>query len=92
MKKYLKGTRLVNTQEYQNINLEYYLIESTYMETGLSKTAYGIEILKTTGELIETDIIQKITDSKQKAMEIINKLIANTVTPIGMVYAIDELI
>lgn len=92
MRKYLKGTRLVDTEDCQIINLEYYLIESTYMEIGISKTAYGIEILKTAGELIETDIIQKLTYSKQKAMNIINKLIANTVTPIGMVYAIDELL
>ncbi|MCT4686527.1 DUF6514 family protein [Vallitalea sp.] len=92
MKKYLKGTRQVITENNRIINLEYYLVESTYYEKDKAKIAYGIEILKRDNcNHLESDIVSKVTDSKDKIINIINKLIANIVTPVGIVCAIDEL-
>lgn len=92
MKKYLKGTRQIITENNLSINLEYYLIESTYYDKDETKVAYGVEILKRDDyNYLESDIVSKVTDSKDKIIAIINKLIANIVTPVGMVYAVDEL-
>ncbi|GKX27946.1 hypothetical protein SH1V18_04260 [Vallitalea longa] len=92
MKKRLQGTREVVTENNHIINLEYYLIETPYYEKNSLKVAYGIEILKKDNKILESDIVSKITDCKDKVMIILNKLIANTVTPVGMVVAIDELL
>lgn len=91
MKKCLQGTREVITENDHIINLEYYLIETPYYEENVLKVAYGIEILKRDNNNLESDIVSKITDCKDKINMIINKLIANTVTPVGMAVAIDEL-
>ncbi|WP_113671929.1 DUF6514 family protein [Vallitalea guaymasensis] len=92
MKKYLEGTRQVITENNLIINLEYYLVESTYYEKDETKVAYGVEILKRDNfNYLESDIVSKVTDSKDKIINIINKLIANIVTPVGMVCAVDEL-
>ncbi len=91
MKKLLKGTRQVMTENNHYLNLKYYLVETNYFEQGTSNTAYGIEIMKEFNGQIETDIVQKITSHKDEVMQIIDKLISNTVTPMGMVLAIDEL-
>ncbi|QUI21997.1 hypothetical protein HZI73_06640 [Vallitalea pronyensis] len=91
MKKLLKGTRQVITEDNHYLNLEYYLVETNYVEQGTSNTAYGIEIMKEFNGEVETDIVQKITSHKDEAMQIMDKLIANTVTPMSMVIAIDEL-
>lgn len=91
MKKLLTGTRQVMTEDSHYLNLKYYLVETNYFEQGTSNTAYGIEIMKELNGEIETDIVQKITSHKDEVMQMIDKLIANTVTPMGMVTAIDEL-
>lgn len=91
MKKFLKGTRQVLTEDHKYLNLQYYLTETDYYEKGTMRTAYGIEIMKEFGGEVETDIVQKITNHKEDVMQIMDKLIANTVTPMGMVIAIDEL-
>ncbi|MCT4542316.1 MAG: DUF6514 family protein [Vallitalea sp.] len=91
MKKYLKGTRQAITDESIVIYLEYYLIESIYYEKEKTKTAYGIEVLMKNNEYYETDIVEKITNQKEKVLEMINKIIGNMVTPVGLIYAIDEL-
>ncbi|QUH28321.1 DUF6514 family protein [Vallitalea guaymasensis] len=92
MKKYLEGTRQVITENNLIINLEYYLVESTYYEKDETKVAYGVEILKRDNfNYLESDIVSKVTDSKDKIINIINKLIANIVTPVGMVCVVDEL-
>lgn len=91
MKKYLEGCRKITTDDNLIINLEYYLIESSYYEEGVAKTCYGVEITNKMKEYIENDFIEKLTVSKEKIKYIIDKLIANAVTPTSMVCAVDEL-
>lgn len=92
MKKSLQGIRKIITESNHIINLEYYLIETPIYEKDTEKLVYGIEIIKEDdSNYLESDIISKITECKNEIMRIINKLIANTVTPVGMVTAIDEL-
>ncbi|NLK97849.1 MAG: hypothetical protein GX272_07185 [Epulopiscium sp.] len=92
--KFLEGTRNCCTPNGGTIQLEYFLLEKE-SKNSLSKT-YGIEIVKKCmhfGETIytETDQIDSLTHEKESAQEIINKLIANTVTPISMLNIIDDL-
>lgn len=91
MKRYLEEVKEVRTEDNKSLHLEYYLIESVYYEKGIAKTAYGVEIMNRANRYIESEVIEKITNSKDKIYEILNKLITNAVTPTSMVYAVDEL-
>ncbi|NLK20854.1 MAG: hypothetical protein GX308_01940 [Epulopiscium sp.] len=94
--KFLEGTRNCTTPEGEIIQLEYYLLENQGTEIGSIIKNYGIEIVKKRSHFgetiyIETDKIECLTYDKEKAKEIINKLISNSVTPISMLYIIDDL-
>jgi hypothetical protein len=95
--RFLEGTRNCRKSDGEMIQLEYFLLEKQRNEmNNLSKT-YGIEIVKKYahfGETIytETDQIECLTHEKEKAKEIIDKLIAHAVTPVSMIYVIEDLI
>ncbi|NLM13763.1 MAG: hypothetical protein GX209_08485 [Epulopiscium sp.] len=94
--KFLEGTRNCCTPDGGTIQLEYFLLEKENKETNHLTKTYGIEIVKKCahfGETIytETDQIESLTHEKEMAKEIINKLIAHAVTPISMLYIIDDL-
>jgi hypothetical protein len=95
--RFLEGTRNCCISGGEAIQLEYFLLE-TDLESDRDLTkSYGIEIVKKCnqcGQTIstETDIIHCLSTEKEQAQEIINKLIANTVTPVSMIYVIEDLL
>ncbi|WP_058486799.1 DUF6514 family protein [Defluviitalea phaphyphila] len=94
--KFLEGIRNCSTSDGRFIQLEYFLLEREGKELSNTKKSYGIEIVKKCdhlGQIVytETDYIDYITYEKEKAKQIINKLIANSVTPVTMSYVIDDL-
>lgn len=94
--KFLEGTRNCRIPNGGLIQLEYFLLEKENEQIDNITKTYGIEIVKKCnhfGETIytETDQIECLTCKKEKAQEIINKLISNSVTPISMLYIIDDM-
>jgi hypothetical protein len=74
----------------KKMNLEYYLLESDghYYENENYKM-YGIEIIKNEldnqhSAVIESNAIYDISMNKDAVSEILNKLVSNQVTPIGL--------
>lgn len=67
--------------------LFYYLTE----EKKEKESFYGIIVLKMVGNLIETENSGKLTDKKEKVLEIIELLSRNTITPVCLCEVIDDL-
>ncbi len=91
----MKNLELIGTRNLMvctdNVILEYYLVED-YKESVQDKKLYGIQLNKSIGNVIEKEIIEAITYSKEITMKIISKLISNDVTPFGMVEVVDDLV
>lgn len=75
--------------------LEYYLLESegSDLEELKGEKVFGIEIVKITDETeVETRTVRNLSCSRKLAMDILKKLVYNTVTPVGMPFVIDDII
>ncbi|NMA83721.1 MAG: hypothetical protein GX962_07660 [Epulopiscium sp.] len=94
--KFLEGTRNCIIEQGNTIQLEYYLIETQSVEnTDTVQTLYGIEITKrcqtpNSKFAIESDMVPRISENKDKVKTILNHLIAHTVTPMTLVYILDD--
>lgn len=72
-----------------NYTLKYYLLENNLHNI----TTYGIKIEKLNNNILdEVEEVSSITDNLDFAKEIFNKIIKNTVTPITLIYILDDLI
>lgn len=90
--KCLKGTRYLTTCEEEDFKLDYYLVKEE-----LSYQTYGVEIQKracngSKDTKIEEESVHPISESEQEVKRVIDKLICYTVTPIGLVEVIDDII
>ena len=77
------------------LELEYYLVESDVdmTEDIPEEKTYGIEIVKKTeNRNIENEMIRNLCYNKGCAMDILNKLVYNTVTPVELPFVIDDLL
>lgn len=75
--------------------LEYYLLESEMddPDQGTIQTAYGVEIVKRMGDgSAENKRYEKIYTNRQKVLDLIGLLAANTVTPLSLPYILDDLL
>ena len=87
---YLKGTKKLQLENHHEILLSYYLMEWRKKED--KKTLYGIQIEKKDGENIETENSGCLSYSQDFVLQLIHKMMENTVTPITMLYVIDDVI
>jgi len=74
--------------------LEYYLLENdiTDLDTEDQKS-YGVEIVKRLSDgSTETKRFENIYTCKEKVLDLIGKLAANTVTPVSLPYILEDLI
>ena len=75
------------------IELEYYLVESEIKKhdelTG--KKAFGIEIVKKIANNCEVETIKNLSFCRDNTIAVLEKLAANTVTPIALNYVIDDM-
>lgn len=81
--------------------LEYYLVESENSEIheygpeldSESERVFGIEVVKreNSGKM-ESKLICNYSNSKKNAMDILNKMAENTVTPVSLPFVLDDLI
>ncbi len=78
--------------DHLNFDLDYYILKSEYYEFGVRRIAYGVEIAKRIKNTIHYDAIGDITPSYDTIAEVVDKLRRNTVTPIALIYTIDELL
>lgn len=88
---YLEGTKSLRLEDQHEIELSYYLMESR-KKGNKESTLYGIQIQKKDGENLEIENSGCISYSKEIVLQMIHKLMENTVTPITMLYVIDDLI
>ena len=94
--KFLEATRNCIVEKGHQIQLEYYLIETKLRENSEElETLYGIEIIKRNQDSMlefpmESDMISGISENKEKVRQILNQLIAYTVTPVTLPYVLDD--
>jgi len=99
--KYFKKRMDVSMKDYfmdfeEPISLEYYLLE--YEENDNNSefgacTGYGVEVVKILkNEPVESNSFNNITHCKETAVDIINVLARNTVTPVELPYVLDNII
>lgn len=80
------------------ISLEYYLLESEDSEQRNEIeinvcAGYGVEVVKVHSDKpVESNSFNNITRCKETAVDIINVLARNTVTPIELPYVLDNII
>ena len=86
----LEGTKNLKLDNGNEILLSYYLMEWGKKEN--REMLYGIQIEKKDGENIEVENSGCISHSKGFVLELIHKMMENTVTPITMLYIIDDVI
>jgi hypothetical protein len=77
------------------MELEYYLVESENMEgdelEGLR--VYGVEIVKKAkGNSVERKSVRNLSCSRDGVRLLLHKLIANTVTPVGLPFILDDML
>ncbi|HHW31820.1 MAG TPA: hypothetical protein GXX20_09150 [Clostridiaceae bacterium] len=105
MSKYLEKKVIVffdgeNNKEKDLMELEYYLTESDEFEPDEIESynleidkQYGVEIVKiVNGTMIENKLIKNLTNCRDQALEVLKKLIYNTVTPMSMLPILDDLL
>ncbi len=96
MEKVVEISRVV-LPDGEEFDLEYFLVTQEPKER---VRAYGIGIQKlgrkSTAEsgtvLPEREVVEKLTESEEKAMDWIARLARNQVTPISLVEVLDELV
>jgi hypothetical protein len=77
------------------IKLEYYLLESEMDESEELKgrKTFGIEVIKKTqGNSDEIKSFTNVSCSMENTQNLLNKLAANSVTPMGMSYVLDDIL
>lgn len=105
--KHLKKRMDISMEEYlldfnESISLEYYLLEcndnpeceDNENNKGIYAYAgYGVEVIKILNDKpVESNSFNNITHCKQAAIDIIDILARNTVTPIELPYVLDNII
>jgi uncharacterized protein (DUF2267 family) len=91
----LIGERNVKLENQMEMVLKYYLVEGPSKEQGdmdRSIFLYGIKIEKQFGRIVESEEVEALSYSKEVVLQLIQKLIECTVTPITLVEVVDELI
>lgn len=98
--KYLESSVSIISEEQdlnkgKGIQLEYYLLESdaAYADgTGIEKK-YGIQIIKKENSgATEEEIITDICNDRSKAIEILDRIARNTVTPMELKFILDDMV
>ncbi len=79
--------RLYGVTEERNFKLEYYIVDDG--------RAYGIEIVKKYTEdgieYCEKGVCSAINPSQNRVQSILETLLRNTVTPIGLAYVMEDM-
>ncbi|ROR30354.1 hypothetical protein EDD66_1025 [Mobilisporobacter senegalensis] len=88
-KLYLEGTKNLKLENENEIELSYYLMECRKKDN--QETLYGIQIQKKDGEKVEIENSGCISYSKEFVLQMIHKMMEGTVTPITMLYIIDDI-
>lgn len=80
----------VTLEDERIMKLDYSLIENASEKNQIPY--YGVSITRYLGDVVESDEIKGISESKEAAVLIIKKLCQFQVTPISMVEIVDELV
>jgi hypothetical protein len=78
-----------------NVNLEYYILESETEESNVffGIRYYGIEIIKKQNQLeIEKNSIHNVSCNERNAHHLLNRLIENKVTPTELPFVLDNIL
>lgn len=77
------------------MELEYYLTESDNkeIEDVDHEKLYGIEIVKIVDDVkMENKLVKNLFCCKEETQKVLKKLVDNTVTPMGMLYVLDDML
>lgn len=75
-----------------DLELEYYLIESEQAEFQTEKE-YGVEIVeKVEGCVVESKMYRNVFTSRDSALDLVKRLADLTVTPVTLPYVLDDII
>ncbi|MDP4182956.1 MAG: DUF6514 family protein [Bacillota bacterium] len=100
LKKYLQQKIDIDSNENcevtkGKIELEYYILESesSQWDLNLGDKVYGIEIIKKTEEKnIESEFVRNLSNHMDNVKSILDKMVKNSVTPVGLPFVLDDLI
>lgn len=97
--KHLENRITLKKENYLFLNrsivLEYYIIESEVdcRDELAGKKIYGVGVSKTTDDkLFEESIVYNFSCCFEKTKDVINMLVRNTVTPVGLVSILEEVL
>ena len=85
----------LNQKQGNKLELEYYLLESDYIDIGERDTekSYGVEIVKKNdGFQNERKHFENIFNTREKTKGFVELLAANTVTPSTLPYILDDML
>ena len=95
----IKNIDAILSEDLQKLSLEYYITESdiTDEEQNYHRKIYGVEIVKREFKInsdicTEKKLINDISCCKETAKEVVDKLIAHTVTPVTLSNVLEDLI
>jgi len=101
--KSLVGTAEVELEElkkstnYSRMDLEYYMLEVQSCNQEVEQPSYGIQITKTQVDSsnnldTETELIPDISTNREEVRSILQKLVKNKVTPVGLFNIIEDFV
>lgn len=86
----LKGRQVITLSPEREFMVEYYQTKCQDEENGL--ITYGVSVRKKEKENEEMETISGITQKEEVAEELLKRLYENTVTPVSLVYVVDDFI
>ena len=88
-----KSIYRVGSYEIGNIYLEYYIVRGTEINDYTGCFEWGIKIIKyISGRIDESEEIKNISSDYNKTVNIAEILRKNSVTPIGVKYALEDML
>lgn len=86
----MEGKKLLEMEDGTWLQLEYYLTEDE--SESFEDKLYGLAIIGIEGDNAEMESVEKVSYSKDIVQEMLHTLISYSVTPIGMLDIVDEMI
>lgn len=84
----LVDQQVLQLESGKEVHLDYYLTQRTTENDGM---VYGIKVEKW-GDEFETEITGPISDSKEWVLSVCKKLANHQVTPMVLIYIVDDII
>ena len=93
MEKELCHVRKGNTQEGEELLLQYFLLGNEKTKKNSKTAVFGVQVSEfLDGVLCETQYVEGVADCRDKILKILQKLADGLVTPVSLVNILDDII